>query len=250
MAPPSEDALLDWQEQVDEVQALEAIYGDDFRLAAASDVLPAEGRGDANGDAASSSSGRGTEPLDAATLAVLDAPASDSWQLDCSLLVRPELPAGGLRLQLPHDEGGGGGGEPGASSGSGGYRAEHLPPLCMQLRLAAGYPSRQPPQLSLSAAWLSGGASQQLQEQLQALWEEQGPGIPVCYAWADWLQGGVLRQLAPGGSLQLGAPPSGGGAGSEQAGQQSGQQQAAGSDGGQVEGGAWQAEDTLMMLLR
>ena len=59
MAGTAEDLLADWQQQVDEVQALEAIFGDDFRLVAA------------DGLAADASAG---QALDAAALAAAEPP--------------------------------------------------------------------------------------------------------------------------------------------------------------------------------
>lgn len=276
----SDDALLDWQQQVDEVQALEAIYGDDFRTLEASGIL------ESDADAAGSSSGGGAtggqHPPNAASLAEVAAPTSASWVLDCSLMVRMEPPAGSLRMQLPQeveaddtDVGSAaagsssceaGAGDPGSGSGSGrpqhgGYRVQFLPPICMQLRLAAGYPSQHPPDVSLSALWLSSAAAATLEGQLQQLWHEQGAGGAVCYTWADWLQSSALHHLGAAEVFVLGAgPPSGGGVVTEAEHGGSGEgaggsrgggpsRSSSGMPGGE-EADMQQAEDTLMKLLR
>ena len=262
MASLSEGSLLDWQQVVDEVQALEAIYGDDFRILEASVVLP-DGAALAaeNGDSGSSS-GSSRAPPDAAALAGLDAPASDDWALDCTLMVRMEPPAGSLRLQLAQETEADAAGPSSSGGRAAGYAVQFLPPICMQLRLAAGYPSQHPPGVSLSALWLTAAAAAQLEGQLQQLWVEQGPGAPVCYTWADWLQSSALQHLGAAEALVLGARP----ASSWQEGRQQqyepsssgGEQQPGGSGGGGSSSGGeggpladqGAAEDVLMKMLR
>lgn len=270
MAVLNEEALLNWQQIVDEVQALEAIYGDDFRILEASGVLPDDAASaGATGSTGSSSAGGGSPGVlpDAAALAGLDAPASDSWALDCSLMVRMEPPAGSLRLQLAQeaDAEGDAAGPSGASGvrAATGYTVQFLPPICMQLRLAAGYPSQHPPDVSLSALWLSGPAAAQLEGHLQQLWAEQGPGAPVCYSWADWLQSSALQQLGAAETLVLGAQPASS-CGSLQNGRRQQQQHepgscepalgtSASSSSGEESGAVaaeGMAEDVLMKILR
>lgn len=233
MGSTADGLLADWQQQVDEVQALEAIFGDDFRLLAA-------------GGLACSSTDAGQQDaadlqLDATALASAEPPpccsgeASSSsgadWALDCSLLVRVDLHSGSVRLHLTDAAGtgrpaaestsgtsGSAAGDPAAShaeppsssgrGSAGGYSVQHLPPICMQLRLAPGYPSQQQPEVSLSALWLSTSQAAQLELQLAALWHEQGTGAPVCYSWADWLQSSALLHLSASESLLLAGQPS------------------------------------------
>lgn len=271
MGSTADDLLADWQQQVDEVQALEAIFGDNFRLLAA-------------GGLACSSTDAGQQdaaglPLDATALASAEPPPCCSgepssssgagWALDCSLLVRVDLHSGSVRLQLTDAAGTGQPGvesssgssgttagdaagshaEPPRSSGrgsTGGYSVQHLPPICMQLRLVPGYPSQQQPEVSLSALWLSTSQSAQLELQLAALWHEQGPGAPVCYSWADWLQSSALLHLGASESLQLAGQPSS----QLSADQASSGSSAAGQDAaarGDEEGNP---EDRLLKLLR
>jgi E3 ubiquitin-protein ligase RNF14 len=219
----SEEALLDWQQQVDEVQALEAIFGDDFRILECSGV--GEGTSDEDAQCSDSQDARAQlqqEPSDAACLALVEAPACASWSIDCSLMVQMVPPGGSLRLQ-PQDcsssssgggleRSGGAGGPPVAnrgpsSSGGGGYQVQYLPPICMQLRLAAGYPGLRAPEVGLSALWLSSRQVAALKQQLLALWHEQGPGGAVCYTWADWLQSSALQHLGAAEALVLADKP-------------------------------------------
>lgn len=271
MGGATDELLADWQQQVDEVQALEAIFGDDFRLLAA-EGLACSSAASGTADAADALH---CEPLDATALASAEPPpccsdeASSSgsgWALDCSLLVRVDLHSGSLRLQLPDAGGtgelgsheascGSGSDQPGdsnpCSSGrgsAGGYSVQYLPPICMQLRLAPGYPSQQQPEVSLSALWLSTSQAAQLELQLAALWQEQGPGAPVCYTWADWLQSSALPHFGASQTLLLAGQPS-----SQLVGEQaSSGSSAAGSEGDEAAGAGDEEgpEDRLLKLLR
>ncbi|KAI3430228.1 hypothetical protein D9Q98_004825 [Chlorella vulgaris] len=235
----SDDMLLNWQQQVDEVQALEAIFASSFQLVEAAGV-PC-GSSDAGAqcsrlgtsasafdDGAQLEVGKRSEALDAASLQHIDAPCSSQWELHCSLMAPVEPPAGSLRLllqdrhkqqqQQQQDQQGkqqaehtdraeqdaaGRLTDSGSSSSraeehagaSGGYTVQHLPPICLQLRMTAGYPSEQPPGVRLSAAWLSAAQASALESQLLQQWQDQGPGAPICYSWADWLQTHALMHL-------------------------------------------------------
>lgn len=285
----SEDPLGDWQQQVDEVQALEAIFGPDFHLLDASGLAGSGGGPSGSGSSSAAAAGDDDEgagrlpqhaPLDAAALALLGPPlscsddsaggsASGGWALDCSLLVQMEPPGGSLRLLLPPEAGAGdgssgdaaaaaadaaaAGGGGSAGEGGGGYRVRHLPPICLQLRLGPGYPSACAPEVGLTATWLSSRQAAELEGQLAALWAEQGPGAPVVYSWADWLQSSALAHLGAADALALEAEPasSGGGGGQDAAAAEAADEAeeggGLGAGGGDAEGGA---EAVLMRLLR
>ena len=293
----SEEALLNWQQQVDEVQALEAIYGDSFQVLEVRGVLESGGSssnghcghgtggGGEEEEEGAGTSGRGSRtsgggegpPLDAASLAELDGPCSPAWALHCSLMVGVEPHAGRLRLllpdQLPQQQdvqqgpssgSDGGNGSPGAgpdaaaaevpASGTGkttagaGCTVQYLPPICMQLRLGGGYPGQEPPGVSLSALWLGAAQVARLQRQLLRLWHEQGPGGPVCYTWADWLQSSAL-QLADDAPSSDGSTNGGGVAAGEPRAGSSGRPDSPGAEGGdEVEQEV--AEERLVKLLR
>lgn len=172
-------------------------------------------------------------------------PPEGPWRLDCSVAVQLDPPGGRLLLRLPRElpsasaaGAGGAGGEPGPAAeaadddarggsgagagdrsaeasggGGGGFAVRYLPPINLQLRLHPAYPSAEPPQLlSLSALWLSPAQAGALAGHLQQLWEEQGPGLPVCFTWADWLQSSALGALGAAEVLTLERRAGGGGA--------------------------------------
>eukprot|EP00887_Chlorella_sp_A99_P000419 scaffold13.g419.t1 len=319
-----EELLSNWQQQVDEVAALASIYAEDFRLRGAEGVAGlgheqdgvGEGCGGQHAEAAAESPTGGgprgqQQELTAEALADAPPPAGAAWALDCSLLVRVELPAGQLSLllkdqkqarqqdgsnagsstacereQQQQQQGQGGreeqrqqqqprgqgaerthsreaaaaaaqppaaaeeAEEQGAGESAGArYVVRHLPPLSLQLRLGPAYPSAAPPGVSLSGAWLSAGAAAALEVQLRRLWEEQGPGAPVCHTLADWLQSGALAHLGATEMLVLGSGT--GGSGGEQgqelpaaAAGEPGDGDSLGQDAGQA------AEQALVDLLR
>ena len=129
---------------------------------------------------------------------------------------------------------------------------QHLPPICLQLRLGQRYPSERPPEVALSALWLNAEQAAQLERQLLRLWDEQGPGGPVCYSWVDWLQSSALACLGICESLVLGGSGSGsssaGGSGSRRLELQAGSGEQDAAAGGAVAGGG--AERVLLNLLR
>lgn len=223
--PPRDPSELasNWQQQVDEVAALDSIYGTEgFRLLSVSGLQGGRWEGSPE------------------ELASLGPPPGWQWALECTLSVAVQT-AGPLCLQLqeppidlqhgtsaeadgpatgnPHglladgsgtpagrrDEGstssnGSSGSSNVASSSSnshstGGVTVCHLPPLELRLRLHSAYPSEPPQVLCLSALWLSPQQAAALEEQLQALWEEQGPGLPICFSWAEWLHTQALQHL-------------------------------------------------------
>jgi hypothetical protein len=73
---------------------------------------------------------------------------------------------------------------------------KHLPPVCMQFQLPVDYPTsaQHPPLVSLAASWLGSQQQQALQQQLQQLWEEQGPE-PVCFSWLEHIKVSALPAL-------------------------------------------------------
>ncbi|GAB4815328.1 hypothetical protein N2152v2_002374 [Parachlorella kessleri] len=216
--PLNDEQREDWASQLDELQALASIYDEDFQLVSYEGVqLPAEDLGTSG---ASESCVEDLQALAACS------PSEEPWALQCSLSIRLSPPGGRLQLQLDGlagSDGSPGGGTignsgGGNSGGAAGFSVRFLPPITLLLRLAPGYPSSHPPQLaSLSALWLSGQQAAELRRQLQQLWEEQGPGLPVCFTWADWLQNSSLEHLGAAQTLTLqdnsGSSSSGGSSG-------------------------------------
>jgi E3 ubiquitin-protein ligase RNF14 len=257
----------DWQNQVDESQALESIFGADaFSLLDLQLPLPAGGP---PGAARPAQHAAPPGQLDAEALAGVATPAG-AWQLRSRVSVDVGLPHGSLRLRLRQGADGGGGGagsgapaatgtgggeaggsgqpssgggassssQPSSSSDGGGHHLQYLPPLLLHLACGPGYPSAHPPGVALSALWLPPGGAASLERQLRRTWEEQGPGVPVVYAWVDWLQSHALQHLGLERELCLGPGPEGEGAGRPDA-----------CDGGGG-GGEPPAEAVLLSLLR
>ena len=78
-----------------------------------------------------------------------------------------------------------------------------LPPLHLRLTFPKSYPSARPPAAHISAAWLAPQQAQHLQDQLLELWNQQGPGLPICFTWLDWLQACTLEHLGISDNLSL-----------------------------------------------
>lgn len=205
----AEELAANWQQQVDETLALEGIFGEDcFRLEAGEGVpgLLADGHGQAL-------------PLEAVEVLAAVAPPAAGWQLRCSLAVDVQPPLGRLLLLLPGEGVQGAGpsaaaprgsldasssspatsaasGSTASSSAPGEASVQHLPPIHLRLCLHPAYPSRSPPRLlSLSAPWLAPSQAAALAEQLHGIWEEQGPGLPIIFQWAAWLQASALPHI-------------------------------------------------------
>jgi E3 ubiquitin-protein ligase RNF14 len=190
----------DWQQQKDELQALKAIFEDDFEILAFREW-------------GSGSRAAAAKPLvcqDAESIAALPCPSAP-WEFECQLTMQVTLPAGRLLVSVKGscDQDGGGerkgegegeGGEPGAA---GGFAVSHLPPISLHLLLPAGYPSTEAPTAKLSARWLDTGRADALVAELARVWEDQGAGAPVIYSWYDWLQTGSLEALGCADTLRL-----------------------------------------------
>lgn len=71
----------------------------------------------------------------------------------------------------------------------------HVPPLRLRVTFCRGYPSVRSPEFTISAQWLSKVQLAKLCAELDALGAEQD-GAPVVYTWADWLHANALSHLA------------------------------------------------------
>lgn len=58
-----------------------------------------------------------------------------------------------------------------------------------------GYPLCDPPRFSLTGVWLSTKIVHLATSSLQGLLEDAGPGVPICFAWIDWLKTTMLESL-------------------------------------------------------
>lgn len=80
----------------------------------------------------------------------------------------------------------------------------YLPPISMLLQLPTSYPSTSEPLVQLHANWLTQQQAASLEQGLKVAWEDQGPGAPVVFLWAEWLRSHSLSCLGVAGSLPLG----------------------------------------------
>ena len=91
------------------------------------------------------------------------------------------------------------------SPGGGGPVVQHLPPVTLRVAFPPGYPDDGPPAARLLAEWLAPAQAASLQLRLMDVWEEQGPGVPVVYAWVEWLEAEALSWLGISDTLTLAA---------------------------------------------
>lgn len=84
----------------------------------------------------------------------------------------------GVRMVLRYGDGGG---QQSASRGT----LAHLPPLILQARFTPQYPSATAPEARVAGTWITAGQALLLQDMLDQCWAEQGPGLPVIFAWID-----------------------------------------------------------------
>lgn len=176
--------MENWHAQLDELQALEAIYEGDFSVRRAEGVCLPVDQG---------------PPLDATALAAVE-PPSEGWQLVLQLLLHASVPENGCKVALagPHtavrNEGDSFDMEV-AEGSSMVYQLAHLPPIALTLTFGPDYPAEQAPLCRVAAMWLSKRQSRELEAELASLWQAQGPGLPVGYTWAEWLQTSALNHL-------------------------------------------------------
>ena len=90
-----------------------------------------------------------------------------------------------------------------AASMGAGLQVEHLPPLQLRARFPPTYPEDQPPDASLFASWLSAAQLAKLKQGISHVWEDQGPGMPILFAWADWLKTSALDHLGASSALAV-----------------------------------------------
>lgn len=176
---------------------------------------PALGGSDAG--ASSSSSSQPAAPADEEVLqAMLSQPRPQGLvQLEVEVLAEVTLPADGLQLVLgrgAHTDPGGLSTSAACSSrnGSGdsegmpvGEPVRWLPPLRAIFQLPVGYPSSRPPCLTMQAGWLQAEQLHALEQGLASVWEQQGEGFPVLFAYLDWLRECCLTHLGVSKWLKL-----------------------------------------------
>ncbi|CAD7702988.1 unnamed protein product [Ostreobium quekettii] len=182
------DASENWQQQVEEIVALSAIYGEDFRLVGSKGLPEFLEQGD----------------LDISSLPDIELSCYDVT-LEGEAYIYLEAPEGDVTVRVDD------GSADSSNAATEGLRAgqvEHLPPLSLGLTFHPAYPCSQPPNFRLSCIWLSNMQLSKLCGQLDELWVKDGAGMPICFTWIDWIKTSALEFLGIGATLLLKKPPS------------------------------------------
>ncbi|KAI5010820.1 E3 ubiquitin-protein ligase RNF14-like [Hordeum vulgare subsp. vulgare] len=80
---------------------------------------------------------------------------------------------------------------------------EYLPPLILTCLLPKSYPSKEPPNFTITAKWMDGPDVSQLCGMLDTIWAEL-PGQEVVYQWVEWIRNYSLSNLWFDGKIFLG----------------------------------------------
>ncbi|KAG6557573.1 hypothetical protein Mapa_000849 [Marchantia paleacea] len=83
------------------------------------------------------------------------------------------------------------------------FTVQSLPPFRLVYTLPVSYPSHSPPLFTLSSMWLNSAKLSRLCSALDKLWAEQ-KGQVVVYSWIEWLQTQSLSFLGMSEKLELG----------------------------------------------
>ncbi|KAL2629113.1 hypothetical protein R1flu_013799 [Riccia fluitans] len=86
------------------------------------------------------------------------------------------------------------------------FTVQFLPPLRLVYNLPVSYPSHSPPLFTLSCTWLNSRRLSKLCSSLDKLWDEE-QGQVVVYSWVEWLKTQTLSSLGISERIELG--PSG-----------------------------------------
>jgi E3 ubiquitin-protein ligase RNF14 len=205
-----ETNLENWQAQVDEIQALESIFEQDFQIIAVKNLSSSEKK------AADADDGVAVV-WNAESLAALSAAPSIPWTISCQISIHidpphrssPHFPlknnnntkaedekddpvwqfAIRCPLQCPlnikEEE------ETAVNEAEiPTHGIKYLPPIILSLDLPSTYPSTTPPNLSIAAMWLSQRQAFEIEGELSKLWEAS---LPVIWTWTDWLQTSLME---------------------------------------------------------
>ncbi|KAH9496299.1 E3 ubiquitin-protein ligase rnf14 [Bulinus truncatus] len=71
---------------------------------------------------------------------------------------------------------------------------KYLSPIYLFIKFPPSYPSDDPPQFYLQGAWLSSAQIESVDRMLNQLWTE-GSRMPVVYTWVNWLENNLLSHL-------------------------------------------------------
>mmetsp|Transcript_22173 Transcript_22173/g.36744 ORF Transcript_22173/g.36744 Transcript_22173/m.36744 type:complete len:548 (-) Transcript_22173:27-1670(-) len=72
---------------------------------------------------------------------------------------------------------------------------KYLPPILLSISFPRQYPSSLPPDFKLSCPWLSERHQTLLCTELDSIWLRLGPGLPIVFEYANWLQTSSMPSL-------------------------------------------------------
>jgi len=203
--------LENWQAQVDEIQALESIFEQDFKITEIQGLVSEKSPPtDAPGD---------SSPWSAESLSALADPPSTPWTISCQISVHIDPPHSSPSSEISREEKEDGRGawqfailpkNRGQDSANGeGNEAEnghfeankppppthlikYLSPVILSVEVPSSYPSSTPPVFSIAAMWLSRRQAIEIESEILKLWDLS---MPVIWTWADWLQNSLMQFL-------------------------------------------------------
>jgi len=157
-----------WWEQLDEVEALQSIYGEE-RFSFRVDGLVGVGE---------------EEDCLVERLRGLE-PGPRAWSMTCQIDIEVEVPCGEIGISR---------GDEGVSGAAVVATVKHVPPVRISVFMQPGYPEHDRPTFQVSSCWLDNAMTAQIEEELDA-WELDGS--PVVFACCEH----VRCMLVESGSL-------------------------------------------------
>lgn len=202
--------MSNWQQAIEELEALQAVHPDAVHVAAAdSECVPPDvlrGLVDGSVDA--------SEAADAlASCGPGHEVGSSSYRLQLQLVVAPALPDTHADVGVPLSVGDAAeaqGSKPGtvdgqragctdtaahSEAGEEVVRLQHLPPVVLTAGLSETYPSHGGPVFALQASWLTPEQLRAAAAELVAQGVELGEGCPVLLTWLEWLRADLCEHL-------------------------------------------------------
>ncbi|XP_026434776.1 E3 ubiquitin-protein ligase RNF14-like [Papaver somniferum] len=82
------------------------------------------------------------------------------------------------------------------------FKVQYLPPILLTCLLSKAYPSHSAPCFTISVQWLDAMRISSLCKMLDTIWTDQS-GQEIVYPWADWIQNSSLSYLEFGNRIPL-----------------------------------------------
>eukprot|EP00889_Picochlorum_renovo_P003171 jgi/Picre1/30201/NNA_005570.t1 len=145
-----------WWDQLDEVEALQSIYGEDRFSFHVDGVL-----GEEEVEAGLVERLRGLEPV------------PNAWSITCEIDIEVEVPCGGIGISR---------GDERVAGNAVVATIQHLPPVRVEASMQPGYPDQGGPRFRVSSCWLGDAMTSRIEEDLNA-WELDGS--PILFACCE-----------------------------------------------------------------